>query len=60
MLPMIVIAGARPSPRAAARARNLIVHGDVEHDASRARLDTVLEILGALVEHPERQTSGAA
>lgn len=48
------------SLRAAARARNLIVHGDVEQDAPRVQLDGVLEIIDALVGHLERQTSGAA
>jgi REase_AHJR-like len=48
------------SLRATARSRNLIVHGDVEQDAPRAQLATVLEIIDALLGHLERQTSGAA
>lgn len=48
------------SLRTAARARNLIVHGDVGQDAPRAQLETVLEIIDALISHLERETSGAA
>lgn len=48
------------SLRVAARARNLIVHGDVGQDAPRGQLDTVLDIIDALIGHLERETSGAA
>lgn len=48
------------SLRVAARARNLIVHGDVSQDSPRAQLDVVLGIIEDLISHLERQTSGAA
>jgi len=48
------------SLRAAARARNLIVHGDVGQGVPQAQLDNTLEIIDALVGHLEHQNSGAA
>lgn len=46
--------------REAARARNLIVHGDVGQDVPRLQLDAVLNIADRLIAHLERETSGAA
>ena len=41
--------------RAAAQARNLIVHGDVDQDVSPELLGKTLDIIGALIRHLERQ-----
>lgn len=48
------------SLREAARARNLIVHGDVEQGVSRLQVDTVLAVVDALVGQLEHAASGAA
>lgn len=41
--------------REAARARNLIVHGDLGQGVSPALLEQVLEVIDALIRHLERQ-----
>lgn len=46
--------------REVARARNLIVHGDVEQGVTRVQLDTVLAIADALIGQLEHASSGAA